>query len=129
MLLVSAVVEERLQALGGADPEVVRALGTDVEAGLEVLVVDQLGAAGTLDPEALGDSAGFFGRGRRDWLPGLLEPGHASGALNEFKMQKLKMRSRQKPGSAFLHFAPPHLRTSDVTTSAARSTACPGPCR
>jgi hypothetical protein len=77
MFLVAAFVKERLQALGGADAEVMGALRADVETDLEILVVDQLRAAGTLDPEALRDAARFFGRGRRNSLPGFLEPGHS----------------------------------------------------
>ena len=63
MLLITAVIEERGQAFGGADPEMVGALGTDVETGFEVLIVNQLRAA-RFDPQALGDAAWFFGRFR-----------------------------------------------------------------
>ena len=36
--------------------------GTDVEVRREILVVDDLRAAGALDPEALGNAAGLLGR-------------------------------------------------------------------
>jgi len=81
-----------------------RALGTDVQAGFEVLVVDQLGAARTLDPEALGDTARFFGRLGSDWLPGLLEPGH-SAAINAIQNAKVKMQTHNPFAFCILQFA------------------------
>ena len=106
VLFVLTVIEERGQALGGADPEVMRAFRADVEAGFKVLVVDQLGAARTLDPEALGNAAWFFGRRRGDGLPGLLEPSHSRG-INAIQNAKVKMHeeaSRRK-ALCILHFA------------------------
>ena len=43
----------------GVDAEVVRAFRTDVQVGGEILVVDDLRAAGTLDPESFGHPAGL----------------------------------------------------------------------
>ena len=57
VVLGPVTVEQHPQPLGRAQPEVVGALRTDVEIGREVLVVDDLRAAGTLDPEALRDPA------------------------------------------------------------------------
>ena len=59
LFLVAADRQRALSALDGADTEVMRALGADVEGRLEILVVDQLRAARTLDPEALRHAAGF----------------------------------------------------------------------
>ena len=107
-------VEQRAQPLGGADPEMVRALRADVQVVLEILVVEDLRAVGTLDPEPFGHPAGLLGRGRRHRLPGLLEPGHRD-TLPQVKSQKSKVQSRWKP-------RPGHA----TDWSAARSTACPG---
>ena len=104
VLFVSTVIEERGESFGGADPEVMGALGADVQAGFEVLVVDQLGAARTLDPEPLGDTAWFFGRLRGDRLPGLLEPRH-SGAINAIQNAKVKMQSQKPFAFCILPFA------------------------
>src|SRR5262245_16570890 len=120
MLLVAAVIKERFETLAGADPEVMRALRTDVQAGLEVLVVDELGASGALYPEPLGHTTWFFGRRRGDPLPRLLEPGHLC-VLTQFKMQKSKMQKRGMTeltpfAPCILHFA---LRPRHVVLRAA----------
>ena len=94
VFLVAAFVEEGGQAFGGAQSEMVRALRADVQAGFEVLLVDQLSAARTLDPQALGDAARFFSRLRRDRLAGLLEPSH-SWVLTQFKFQKSKRHAAE----------------------------------
>ena len=57
VVLGPLAVEQHAQALGGADPEVMRALRADVEVGREILVVDDLRAAGTLDPQPFGHAA------------------------------------------------------------------------
>ena len=61
-----SVIEERSQAIGRADPEVVGALGADAQVRGQVLVIDELRAAGTLGPQALGHAAGL---GLRPWPP------------------------------------------------------------
>jgi hypothetical protein len=76
VLGVVASIEERFEPLRRAHPEMVGALRADIQVFLEILLVDELRAARALDPEALGDPAWLFGGRRRDWLPGLLEPGH-----------------------------------------------------
>jgi hypothetical protein len=68
-------VEQLLQPLSRANPEMVAALGADVQVGGEVLVEDGLRAAGALYPQTLGDFAGLRGR-RLDRLAALLEPRH-----------------------------------------------------
>src|SRR4029078_3517920 len=70
-------VEEDAQPLDGAAPEVVRALGADVRGGGQVLVIDDLRARRTLDPQALGDSALLVRLGLNR-LPDLLEPRHSA---------------------------------------------------
>src|ERR1019366_660704 len=52
---VLAVVEQDLETLAGAEPEVVIALRTDVEVLLHFLAVDDLFAVVALDPEPLRD--------------------------------------------------------------------------
>ena len=59
MLVPLAIVEQRAETLGGADPEVVGALGTDVEVCLEVLVVDDLRASGHFTQRPSGTRLGF----------------------------------------------------------------------
>ncbi len=53
-----AGVEEELNALTGADLEVIAALGADVGVGLELGLEEDGAATGALDPEALGFDAG-----------------------------------------------------------------------
>src|SRR5688572_5682732 len=84
-------VEEGAEALRSGDPEVMRAFGADADILLKVLVVDELRAIGTLDPEPLGHTARFFGRRRGHGLPGLLEPGHRP-TLPQVKAQKSKVK-------------------------------------
>ena len=60
VVLGPLAVEQHPQPLGGADPEVVRALRADVQVGREILVVDDLRAAGTLDPQPFGHPARLF---------------------------------------------------------------------
>src|SRR4030095_11885201 len=134
VLLVVGVVEQRLQPFGGADAKVVRALRTDVEGCFEILVVDELGTARTFHPEPLGNPAWFFGRGRSDWLPGLLEPGHL-GSIKQEKNQTPKRKTQKLPAFAF---SPMRGSVSGVfefcvlilefAKCGARSTACRGPC-
>ena len=62
------------QALGRGQPEVMRALRADAEAGREILVVDDLRARRTLDPQPFGHPA--LVRPRLDRLAVFLEPGH-----------------------------------------------------
>ena len=77
-----AVIEERAQPLDGADAEVVGAFRTDVQVRREILVVDDLRTAGTLDPQALRHAAGLDrGRGG-DRRARLLEPGHGVSLSN-----------------------------------------------
>ena len=73
-LLPLLVVEQRLQPLGGAQPEVVRALAADVQVLDEILGVDDGVALRTLHPQAFGHPAGLLGR--RNRLARLLEPRH-----------------------------------------------------
>src|SRR6185436_16968476 len=75
MLGPLAIIEQRAQPIRGADAEMMRALGADLLALVEILVVDDLRAAGTLDHQALGNPARLLA-GRLDGLAGLLEPGH-----------------------------------------------------
>ena len=77
----------------------------------EILVVDDLRAAGTLHPQPFGHPARLFLRRRRDRLARLLEPRH-SGSLTE-------LSAWQSCNRAVLALQP--------TSSAARSSACPGP--
>ena len=68
-------VVERPKPFRGAQPEVMRALRADAQAGREVLVVDDLPAGWAFDPEPFGHPALLVG-----WLNGLallLEPGHS----------------------------------------------------
>jgi hypothetical protein len=68
------VIEQRFQALGRAEPEVMGALGADVKVLDEIFGVDDGVAFRTLHPQAFGDPAGF--RRRRNRLARLLEPRH-----------------------------------------------------
>ena len=52
-------LEEGGDALGGADLEVVAALGADAEVGFELGFEERSAAAGALDPETLGADAGW----------------------------------------------------------------------
>ena len=61
-------------ASGGTQPEMMRALGADAQAGRKVLVIDDLRAGRALHPETLGNAA-FLVR-RLYGLAHLLEPGH-----------------------------------------------------
>ena len=74
MLGPFTIIEERAQAIGGADAEVVRAFRADLQILIEILVVDDLRATRTLDPEALRNPTRLLRR--LDGLLGLLEPGH-----------------------------------------------------
>ena len=65
-----ALVEQRLEPVGGADAEVMRALRADLQVLLEILVVDQLRAARTLDPQPLGHPARLLGGGGSDRVSG-----------------------------------------------------------
>ena len=60
----------------GADAEMMCALRADVQAFFEIFLVDELSAAGALDPQAFGNPAWFFGGGGCNRLAGLLEPRH-----------------------------------------------------
>ena len=64
----------------GVQPEVVAAFRADVEVGGEVLVVDRLRAAGTLDPQPFRHPARLLFRRRGHRLARLLEPRHAVSA-------------------------------------------------
>src|SRR5439155_25361273 len=78
--LVRAVVEEHLEALARGEPEVVAALGADVEVLLDFLAVDDLLAVVALDPKPLGDGDLLL----LDRLPRLFlfsEPGHRGRTL------------------------------------------------
>src|SRR6185295_7311177 len=88
--------EQRPQALGGADAEVVRTLRADVQAFFEVLLVDELRATGAFDPQPLGHPAWFFGGGGCNRLAGLLEPRH-QGVLRQVTSEKSKVTSRYGP--------------------------------
>jgi hypothetical protein len=77
IVLHPLAVEQHAQAFGGADAEVMRALGADAEVGREILVVDGLGAIRTLDPEPFRNATGLVFLGRRDRLARLLEPRHS----------------------------------------------------
>src|ERR1019366_8142500 len=86
-----AVVEQETQALGRADAVVVRAFRADVQVRREVLVVNDLRAARTLDPEAFRDPAGLRLRRRCDRFAGLLEPDHRGSAYH-FRLQRADCR-------------------------------------
>ena len=73
-LLPPLIVEQRLQPLGGAEAEVMRALAADVEVLDEILGVDDGVAFRTLHPQTFGNPAGLSGR--RNRLARLLEPRH-----------------------------------------------------
>ena len=75
MLLVHAVIEQHSNPFDGGKTEMMPAFGADLQVGREVLVVDDLGAAGALDPQPFGDLAGLVG-GPFQGLTTLLEPGH-----------------------------------------------------
>ncbi len=74
VLGVLARVEEHLEAVAGAHPEMVPALRAHLEAGSQFFVVDRPAARRTLHPEAFGHPA-RLGRGGHG-LSGLLEPRH-----------------------------------------------------
>ena len=80
---VHVAVEQHAQALGGADPEVMRALRADVEVGREILVVDRPARSpGHLTHETFGHAARLLLGRRGDRLRGLLEPGHQLSAYS-----------------------------------------------
>src|SRR5262245_46592156 len=62
VFIVATQIEKRCQAFGGPYPEMVSAFGAYIEAGFQVFLVDQLGTARTLDPQAFWHPAWFFGR-------------------------------------------------------------------
>ena len=84
-------VKQRAKAIGGADTEMVGALGADMQVGLEILVVKDLRTVRTLDPQSFGHPAGLLSRGGRHRLPGLLKPGHRD-TLPQVKSQKSKVK-------------------------------------
>ena len=107
-------VEQHRQPLGRADPEVMRALRADAEAGGQILVVDDLRARRALHPEPLGHPA-LVGRGL-DRLRGFLN-------------QAILWRIPQLP-SAICHRRIDHRPSESRRlrpACAARSTACPCP--
>ena len=95
VVLDPSIVEQHPQPFGGAHPEVVRALGADVQVRRQVLVVDNLRAAGTLDHQPLGNPAGLLGRRARS-LAGLLEPRHKGSAYQAEarRLRSLTVRAR-----------------------------------
>src|SRR6185437_12354488 len=92
-----AGVEQHLDALTGADLEVIAAVRTDLEVGFEVGVEDWLAALGTLGPESLG--ANLVVGGRNDLGGVALEPGHrfyaSSGRLSLTSDFSGEYRARQ----------------------------------
>ncbi len=75
-------VEERLQAVAGGHPEMVRTVRTDLQRRHELLVVDDAAAGQALDPEPLRDPARRLGR--LDRLARLLEPRHGGMSVVPF---------------------------------------------
>ena len=67
-------VEEHRQPVGGAETEVVGALGAHLQIAVEVLLVERLAAVRALDPHALRDTARLLRRS--DGFGNALEPGH-----------------------------------------------------
>ena len=125
MLAPAALVEQHVQPFNCSDPEVMRALRTDAQIVLQILVVQDLSAPRALDPETLRHATGFVGRRRFHPLAGLLEPGHGADYFNsKCKMQnsngKVRTVTMQRPdGVCILHL-------EFCITSWVRSTSCPG---
>src|SRR5204862_800016 len=68
--------EQHPQPVDGAHVKVVNALRTDVQIGDEILVVDDLRAVGTLDPQPFGHTTQLLFRPGDDRLAVFLEPRH-----------------------------------------------------
>ena len=73
------VVEERVEAISGAQPEVKRAFRADTEIRDEVLLVEDLHARRALHPQPFGYATGAIGV-RFNRLPAPLEPRHENRA-------------------------------------------------
>src|SRR5262249_16637174 len=91
-------VEEQAEPFDGADAEVVPALRAHVDVCGEILVVDRLLAAGTLDPQPFGHAARLLLRRRPDRLTVLLEPPHSDSLTEGRKAERQDRKAGRQEG-------------------------------